>query len=235
MRSLSKKLRFEILKRDEFKCRYCGRTEADGVKLHVDHVIAVALGGRNDPDNLATACADCNLGKAANMLTDPKLIGVDFETRKAVFEKAQTSLQAYREYVAAKEKFEYDLVSELLAPMRQVFLGHCTVWQIDWGRAYWRYGEPITIEELPPGYRADAHLSAIKDSVEDAEARAKRSVLYFLRHLGPDEIREAATIAAHKAILEEAIDSDEAFAYLCGICHRKIRQRYGADPEGVHA
>jgi hypothetical protein len=35
------------------------------VKLHVDHVTPVALGGTDDPSNLVTACADCNSGKAA--------------------------------------------------------------------------------------------------------------------------------------------------------------------------
>jgi hypothetical protein len=38
------------------------------VRLHVDHVKPVASGGTNEPRNLATACQDCNLGKAANEL-----------------------------------------------------------------------------------------------------------------------------------------------------------------------
>lgn len=56
--------RFEVLKRDNFSCHYCGRTTADGIKLHVDHVIPVAKGGTNDLENLVAACDECNLGKS---------------------------------------------------------------------------------------------------------------------------------------------------------------------------
>lgn len=57
-------LRFQILRRDNHSCRYCGATAPD-VKLTVDHVVAVALGGTNDPGNLVAACQPCNSGKAA--------------------------------------------------------------------------------------------------------------------------------------------------------------------------
>lgn len=54
--------RFDVLVRDNYTCRYCGR-QAPNVVLHVDHVIPVAKGGTDDPDNLVTACYDCNEGK----------------------------------------------------------------------------------------------------------------------------------------------------------------------------
>ena len=57
-------LRFRILVRDGFRCRYCGRSgDAPGVVLHVDHVVPVAAGGVTIEDNLRTACEECNLGK----------------------------------------------------------------------------------------------------------------------------------------------------------------------------
>lgn len=58
------KLRFEILKRDEFRCRYCGRC-APNVELHIDHVIPRAKGGLTKAENLITACSECNLGKGS--------------------------------------------------------------------------------------------------------------------------------------------------------------------------
>lgn len=67
-KAISKRVRFEIFKRDGFACQYCGATPP-GVLLHVDHIIAVAEGGMNDRDNLTTACADCNLGKGAKALS----------------------------------------------------------------------------------------------------------------------------------------------------------------------
>lgn len=59
---ISKSVRFEILRRDNFSCQYCG-VAAPVAVLHVDHVLPVKYGGTNDPWNLNTACQDCNLGK----------------------------------------------------------------------------------------------------------------------------------------------------------------------------
>lgn len=62
--AVSRRLRFEVLRRDGFACRYCGATAPD-VKLTVDHVNPTALGGENRPENLVTACAGCNGGKSS--------------------------------------------------------------------------------------------------------------------------------------------------------------------------
>lgn len=62
--SVSKRLRYEVLRRDNHACRYCGGT-APGVRLTVDHVVPVALGGADTPANLVAACVDCNSGKSA--------------------------------------------------------------------------------------------------------------------------------------------------------------------------
>ena len=58
-------LRYDILKRDNFRCQICGRTAQDGVTLEVDHKKPIAKGGKTEPDNLWTLCMDCNRGKAA--------------------------------------------------------------------------------------------------------------------------------------------------------------------------
>lgn len=65
--ALSKRVRFDVFKRDAFTCQYCGAHPPQAI-LHVDHINPVALGGGNDPDNLVTACAGCNLGKSAKPL-----------------------------------------------------------------------------------------------------------------------------------------------------------------------
>ena len=61
---LSASLRYDILKRDGFKCQICGATIKDGVKLHVDHIFPVSKGGKTEPNNLRTLCDKCNLGKS---------------------------------------------------------------------------------------------------------------------------------------------------------------------------
>lgn len=76
--AVSKRLRFEILRRDNHTCRYCGDT-APNVALKVDHVIAVALGGTDEPGNLVTACQDCNSGKSS--MTIDGVIVDDVEQR----------------------------------------------------------------------------------------------------------------------------------------------------------
>lgn len=70
---ISKKLRFEVFKRDGFTCQYCGRKAPD-VILHVDHIAPVAKGGKNDLLNLVTSCADCNHGKGARELSDDSVV-----------------------------------------------------------------------------------------------------------------------------------------------------------------
>lgn len=57
-------LRYDIMKRDGFRCAICGRTADDGVKLHVDHIKPISKGGLTVPENLRTLCQDCNLGKS---------------------------------------------------------------------------------------------------------------------------------------------------------------------------
>lgn len=96
-RELSAKKRFEVFKRDNFTCRYCGRgvssedlpvlKKSDDpaldelmvqmklakyeVTLEVDHVIPRSRGGGDDMGNLVTACRDCNRGKGPRQLADP--------------------------------------------------------------------------------------------------------------------------------------------------------------------
>lgn len=72
---LSRKLRFEILRRDGHRCRYCGATK-DEVRLEVDHIHPRSRGGDDDPDNLVTACFDCNRGKRDRLLLIPEPLRV---------------------------------------------------------------------------------------------------------------------------------------------------------------
>lgn len=73
---VSKSLRYQILRRDGFRCHYCGAT-AEQSALRVDHVIPEALGGPTEPGNLVTACQDCNAGKAATPPDAETVAGLD--------------------------------------------------------------------------------------------------------------------------------------------------------------
>ena len=62
------RFRFEILKRDNFKCVYCG-TGVKEATLHIDHVYPQSKGGLSIASNLVTACSNCNMGKSDVLLT----------------------------------------------------------------------------------------------------------------------------------------------------------------------
>lgn len=65
-RGINLRLRWTILKRDNFSCRKCGRSPAKDQKviLHVDHIIPWSKDGETVIENLETLCEQCNLGKS---------------------------------------------------------------------------------------------------------------------------------------------------------------------------
>ena len=85
---LSKKMRFEVFKRDKFTCQYCGRTAPD-VILEVDHIKPVSKGGTNDLINLVTSCKDCNRGKGKRELSDDSAVKVQQEQLKELAKKSE--------------------------------------------------------------------------------------------------------------------------------------------------
>lgn len=99
---IGKKLRFEVFKRDKFKCQYCGRMSPD-VILEVDHIKPVAEGGTNDLLNLITSCRDCNRGKGKTRISD-----------ESELKKQQTQIQELaerREQIEFMAEFRKDLVA----------------------------------------------------------------------------------------------------------------------------
>jgi hypothetical protein len=65
-RSPSLRLRFQVMKRDNFRCVRCGRSPANhlGLELEIDHNTPYSQGGPTVLDNLRTLCKDCNRGKS---------------------------------------------------------------------------------------------------------------------------------------------------------------------------
>lgn len=65
-RNINWRLRFIVMRRDNFKCKKCGRSPATDPKviLHVDHKKAWANGGETVLENLETLCSKCNIGKS---------------------------------------------------------------------------------------------------------------------------------------------------------------------------
>lgn len=65
-RTINWRIRFIVMKRDNFKCKNCGRSPATdlSIVLHVDHIKAWANGGETVLENLQTLCSKCNIGKS---------------------------------------------------------------------------------------------------------------------------------------------------------------------------
>jgi len=75
-------LKVEILERDKFTCRICGRKIADGstdarklIKMgtglfHFDHIVPCQQGGRATAENLRLTCAKCNLSRQKTFTVD---------------------------------------------------------------------------------------------------------------------------------------------------------------------
>lgn len=65
-RDINLRLRALVMKRDNYKCCFCGRSPATtpGLELQVDHIKPWSKGGETVLDNLQTLCRDCNLGKS---------------------------------------------------------------------------------------------------------------------------------------------------------------------------
>lgn len=108
-RPIAKRLRYEVLRRDNHTCRYCGAKAPDAT-LTVDHVMPVALGGDNEPGNLVTACADCNAGKSSAAPDAPIVENVADDAlrwAKAMEKAAEVQGAAQREF----DQYETEIMS----------------------------------------------------------------------------------------------------------------------------
>jgi hypothetical protein len=94
--AISKRLRFEILRRDNHTCRYCGRSAPDAV-LHIDHVIPESLGGPTESSNLITACSHCNGGKTSSTPDQSIVADVNDKALQWAAAMAQAAEEASRD------------------------------------------------------------------------------------------------------------------------------------------
>lgn len=106
-RAPTPKLRMQILKRDEYRCRICGRRPDDhvDVELHVHHIRPWGKGGITDGANLITLCHTCHKGlephyeiQLFNLLVSPE----DLSQVPARNRKYLEGVKRYRELVLKK-------------------------------------------------------------------------------------------------------------------------------------
>lgn len=124
--AISRRLRFEVLRRDGHTCRYCGAKAPDAT-LTVDHVKPTALGGTDDATNLVAACKDCNAGKSSTNPDAPLV--------------AQVADDALRWARAMEE------VARTAALERQFLNDQIDKFDAAWGD--WKYGPPEDRKTVP--------------------------------------------------------------------------------------
>ncbi len=91
------KHRMRILKRDDFRCRICGRRPADytDIELHVHHIRPFSEGGLTEDGNLITLCHTCHKGLAPHGdINTFSITSVDAESKKFL-----QSVIRYRELI----------------------------------------------------------------------------------------------------------------------------------------
>ena len=186
--AVSKRTRFEVLRRDNYTCRYCRSTENE---LTVDHVTPVALGGTDDPSNLVAACKDCNAGKSSS--------APDAETVAQVEEDALRWSAAMRE-AARRVRAKRDVHSA----------------DIDWFRVTWN--ACTVDAELPDNWKATVrnYLTAgldrsdMEEAIDAATARLSpySSWKFFPYFRGVCRNKVQAIREAAEAILSEEADAD---------------------------
>jgi hypothetical protein len=108
--SISNKIRFEIFKKYNFTCQYCGRSTPE-IILEVDHIIPKSKGGTDDIDNLIASCFECNSGKGGNLL-DTILKEKDIHSETLLLAEKEMQLA---EYNHIREKIRQREDKEILA------------------------------------------------------------------------------------------------------------------------
>lgn len=203
--AVSKRLRFEILRRDKHACKYCGRT-APQVVLTVDHVVPVTLGGGDEPANLVAACGDCNGGKTSVPADAPLVADVAADALR--WAKAMAIVAQDRAAGRAKRQERYDQ-----------FESHWNTWTF---RGKWLSSgdyEKLTVP-LPGGWRnsVDQFLDAgleMGDLVELVDvamgSNSKDEWKYFCgccwRLVRQSQERAAAITSADEASSETTIST----------------------------
>ena len=99
-KSISKKIRFEVFKRDSFTCQYCGKKPPE-VMLEIDHLKPVSKNGTNDINNLVTSCFDCNRGKSNIEL---KQLPNSLQANLEVLQEKEEQLKEYHKLIRRIEK-----------------------------------------------------------------------------------------------------------------------------------
>lgn len=173
--AISKRLRFEILRRDNFRCTYCGATPAEE-EMHIDHVIPRALGGQDTPENLTTSCEPCNSGKTSIAPTEEMVAAVDEAI--AIEQAARARLtDAVIEYAEGLDSFEDEVQSLWEFHVPQYKRARTPRWDLSRIAEWHRDGVPVSLLEfglriavqanVPPSGLSAYAAAVVRNKIEE--------------------------------------------------------------------
>lgn len=170
-KAIGDKLRFEVFKRDQFKCQYCGKASPD-VILHVDHINPVSKGGDNDILNLITSCQDCNSGKSDRLLSDTTTLDKQRKMLEELDERRK-QLQMMLNWRDELKGFNNEVAQSIADYFEQFIDGAASVNEMGlkfinkWLKRFEVSELLQAIDDLNPIYTKDKHLdtSAMFDNI----------------------------------------------------------------------
>ena len=163
--SISKKIRFEVFKRDAFKCAYCGKTPPE-VVIEVDHIQPRSRKGSDDINNLITACFDCNRGKKNIPL---KIIPSKINENLKILKEKELQVKEYRKFI---EKIQHRINKDI-EDIAQIYREQYK------GRDFSENFKKISIKkflELLPKYEVE---DSLRQSINKIPYDNNRVISYF--------------------------------------------------------
>lgn len=200
-RGLRPSVRFDVFRRDAFTCSYCGRKPPEAT-LEVDHIIAISEGGTDDPENLTTACFECNRGKAAKSLNTPPPAIPDIVERTALILERERQLLEYHDALNAISSRQDESVNRIL-----------DYWESLWGECT---GRELPSRSAVRRYLDDVGEDAIYDAIDAAGAK--------FRYVGSSSVRYFFGVLKWKSAEAKGL------VVPCAVCEKRVMLEPGDDP-----
>lgn len=200
--NVSKKVRFEVFKRDKFTCQYCGRKAPD-VILECDHISPKSKGGSNNIINLITSCKDCNRGKRDIRLSDSSELDKQRKQLEELQERRQ-QIKMMMEWRKSLNEIQNDILTEAIKYIEEKMPGWKTT---------------ISFQQRIEKQLTKYGLECILDSVDIAAN-------VYLKHDGDNLIKDSVVLYLSKisGIIENRNKPpiDQKLSYIKGICRNRF-------------
>ena len=232
--SVSKRLRYEVLRRDNHTCRYCGASAPD-VELHVDHVVPSSLGGPDEPSNLVASCEACNAGKSSVSADD----GIVEDVREDAL-RWSNALRRAAEIERSRREEINDQVDLIGLHYRMAWQDMMYIVKNEPGWYYNRdpdnkYDFVVELVDKDTGEILGRQLFDTEDDAQDWVAEARWSKVppmpkgwrntarsWLAAGLTTDDFKEIANDVAQS---RGYVQWDHKWRYLAGACWNAVRQR----------